>query len=134
VILPSSVPSETPLCSDSTTWYYNTSPGRDCGWVFRNQDDRCSLSDSDGVSASDACPIACTSTTNVNCIIPTCNNSRTFWKTEAGTSGKGCNAYLKQGNVDYKCGNLGVKVEGTQEDMFTYETCDQCDMCVPLAA
>ena len=46
-------------CADSTTWYRKT-PSKDCSYVEKNPEDRCSLEDArDGLTAEVACPVAC---------------------------------------------------------------------------
>ena len=50
-----------PVCADSTSWYYlnKKSKERDCEYVAKDADSRCSEKDELKVKAEDACPMAC---------------------------------------------------------------------------
>ena len=45
-------------CADSTTWYYKKAK-KNCEYVAKDPDDRCSEKDDFKVKAKDACPVAC---------------------------------------------------------------------------
>ncbi|KAH8064437.1 serine-type endopeptidase [Aureococcus anophagefferens] len=46
-------------CADSTSWYQGWNEGRTCSWVAKAPNNRCDRESKDGVTASDACPVAC---------------------------------------------------------------------------
>eukprot|EP00912_Choanoflagellata_sp_UC4_P001946 UC4_evm1s1249 len=59
---PSSVPTQSPTeknCVNSLHWRYDDLQGKDCEWVSRRTNKRCTMKDNRGIRADQACPKAC---------------------------------------------------------------------------
>jgi len=129
---PTSDSTETPICSDDTSWRYDNESSNNCGWVYLVPDRRCSKRSVDGVRASEACPIACGNLRTKACGIPYCMNDS--WYNNVGES---CNDHLPQGTAaKKKCKNIGeVTTLGNNQNSFAYEYCYRCsgysNACVP---
>jgi len=126
--VPSSVPSMKPsefsmeTCDDGTDWKFEGDSGKDCGWVFKKSNRRCGLEDGNGVTAIEACPLACKSTSN--CEIPDCLENSQWQPNDESfdncRSLKGLNRKAKKA----ACSKIG-----TDEVTFGYEACKKCKKC-----
>jgi len=105
-------------CSDDTTWKYNGAAGKTCAWVAKKPAQRCRKS-ANGVKASNACPIACSST---KCKIPVCRKD-SDWQLMLKNSGKKKNCKYVKKKKRKRCRIIGI------DNTFGYEACKACGVC-----
>lgn len=109
-------------CEDSTSWFINDSPSKDCALVAKNPDGRCDKTNGDGVEGWDACPVSCGTCDATPAPTSWCQDSGSWHM--AGSPHKDCDYVMK--NPDSRCkkkDDHDVKAKHA-----CHASCDTCDL------
>jgi len=84
VITSSPTPMSPSECADSTSWYKNGEPSKDCNWVNEFAPNRCGVKNKDATPAFEACLVACDTCPG------SCNSQDSTTWYRAGDPSRGC--------------------------------------------
>ncbi|KAJ8601525.1 hypothetical protein CTAYLR_008012 [Chrysophaeum taylorii] len=106
---------DAPCAGDSTSWYFGSTPSRDCSWVADAGGNRCPKIGNDGTFAFEACPFACQT-----CSYDGCKDSSEWSKPDEPS--RDC-AWVAEAKSN-RC--IVVGADGT----YAYESCKaSCAAC-----
>lgn len=99
-------------CEDSAAWTWKGKSSRDCDWVAKKPNKRCSKKDEEGLKASKACLVACGE----------CCHDSTAWMWK-GKSSRDCDWVAKK--PDKRCSKKDE--EGLEASKACLVACGECD-------